>query len=676
MKNSKLAKVLLITLSLAVMIMAMGVIASAQETDDLSVSILAKNVSYSETVQVLFAVDDTNAGENEVEVLYYLEDPIANPSAQAYVGKTYEKGYTEGGVNYPAFFTAGFPAKNIGDKVYARAHIVGTEVYSEVVRYSVVEYLLERLYLDTPTADQKDLYTDLLSYGASAQKVLINGNDDPTDNITQFVTDYVLVGIQGGTLDGKYSQGIYFPGEKVYPQASGVSAWNVTLYDLATGEGAVTRVANGAEVEVAGFTMISEAPAAYKPDLTDVAGRIQWHEAATIGEYKSAGVTDHWFPSGTDPIMEDGAPYGEPSKVVKLVTAVTTKGQDQLFINNTVSYANAYKAIFETDMFVAPEAASLYEITIRTASAVAYNLKFTAYTDGSARLAGDGIETVTAPGVCGNWFRLRAEYITISEGQVKVAIYYNDMKVAESAPFDAAIKATDITRVIISADKNAAATMYLDNTKVGHVADDYIPDLTDTANRETFESGDALNTYTYDTWIDGESAGSKHTLVEGAPYGESSTVYYYKSVAGYQPEIGFKPKSVSGANYVFYETDMMINAPTNNRIAFEIRGNASTGVGYTFYLRVDGTNVYLLDSAEKTITAVAPVGEWFRIGAEYYEAADGTVNVKLYINGVQQGGVYTGTLPVSSIQKTRFYVLKAGVGEVYYDNVKTYFAKK
>ena len=50
-------------------------------------------------------------------------------------------------------------------------------------------------------------------------------------------------------------------------------------------------------------------------------------------------------------------------------------------------------------------------------------------------VAGDGIETVNAPGVCGNWFRLRAEYITVSEGQVKVAVYYNDMKVAESAPF-------------------------------------------------------------------------------------------------------------------------------------------------------------------------------------------------------------------------------------------------
>ena len=240
MKNSKLIKILCTVVSLVLIVLAIGVIAGAEGSEELSVKINARNVSYGDLVKVLFAVDDTNAGGNEVEVFYYLEDPTVNPDAEAFTGVKYSKGYTDKNgteddtsddVNYPAFYTAGFPAKEIGKYVYAIAHIKGTEIYSEIERYSVVEYLLERLYVENATGDKQVLYETLLKYGAYAQKVILNGNDDPDDNVTQFVTDYVLVAISGGTLDGKYSQGTYFVGDPIRPQADGVSAWKVTTYD-------------------------------------------------------------------------------------------------------------------------------------------------------------------------------------------------------------------------------------------------------------------------------------------------------------------------------------------------------------------------------------------------------------------------------------------------------------
>jgi hypothetical protein len=469
MKNNKAIKLTLIALSLVLIIgAAVGIFASA-EGEELSVEINARNISYGDVIKVLFAVDDTNAGGNDVEILYYLDDPQSNPDAKAYKGTPYDKGYTEDGVTYPAFFTAAFPSKDIGEQVYAQAHIVDTDIYSEIVRYSVVEYLLERLYVDMATGDKKALYQDLLSYGASAQRVLINGNDDPADDVTNFITDYVLVAIEGGTLDGKYSQGIYFPGvDKVYPQADGVATWNATVFDLTTGAGTTTEVSGGAVYDVTGFTMFTpasqgEAPApAYKPDLTDTVGRILWSESNNISDYKSAGAIDHYINKGASaPVLEDGAPYGESSKVVKMESLGTSGTQDQFFINNTAAYANAYKAAFETDIMVDAKASCLYEITIRKGSDVAYTLKLGVSADGNGQISGSGLETVSAPGVSGNWFRLRAEYITVSDTQVKVAVYYNDMKIAETAPFNATIKATDITRIIISASSTSVGAMYL-----------------------------------------------------------------------------------------------------------------------------------------------------------------------------------------------------------------------
>ena len=255
MKTSRNFKILVLALSLVLIIGAVFMI-SASADEALSVSITKKNLSYGDVVKLLFAVDDTNAGDNEVEVLYYLDDPQSNPDAKTYTGVAYEKGYTEGDVTYPAFFTAAFPAKDIGAQIYAQAHIVGTDVYSEIVRYSVVEYLNKRLYVDDITDNQKGLYKSLLTYGAYAQKVLLNEDEDPYNDVTQFVDEMVYVSIEGGTLDGKYSTGVYYPGDKITPYAEGAVMWNVEFTD-ADGNTGFDATRNSAYYTVAGRSFIS-----------------------------------------------------------------------------------------------------------------------------------------------------------------------------------------------------------------------------------------------------------------------------------------------------------------------------------------------------------------------------------------------------------------------------------
>ena len=256
MKNKKAIKLTLLALSLVLIIGAAIGFSVSAEGEELSVEITKRNIAYGDVIRVLFAVDDTNAGGNDVEMLYYLEDPQSNPDATAYKGAAYDKGYTDGGVTYPAFYTAAFPAKDIDKQVYAQAHIVGTDVYSEVVRYSVVEYLNKRLCVDTITENQKGLYESLLTYGSFAQKVLLNEDDDPYNDVTQFVNEMVYVSIEGGTLDGKYSTGVYYVGDKITPYAEGAVSWNVTYTDK-DGNTGFASIGNAAQYSVAGTSFIS-----------------------------------------------------------------------------------------------------------------------------------------------------------------------------------------------------------------------------------------------------------------------------------------------------------------------------------------------------------------------------------------------------------------------------------
>lgn len=257
MKNRKSSKLIILALSLALLIgAAVGIAASAAD-EDLSVDIIAHNVEYGETINVLFAVDNTNTDGKAVEILYYLDDPDVNPDATPYIGSSYAKGYTEDDTTYPAFITAGFPIKEIWRPVYAKAHIVGTDVYSDTLKYSVTQYLNERLYLATGVSENKlAFYKSMLETATLAQKILINENSDPADDIAEgyFVSDHSLVTIEGGTLDGAGSLGMYFKGETVIPSADGVNYWLATTY-AADGSASVSAVANNKSFTVKGRTV-------------------------------------------------------------------------------------------------------------------------------------------------------------------------------------------------------------------------------------------------------------------------------------------------------------------------------------------------------------------------------------------------------------------------------------
>ena len=695
MKNTKLTKILATVASLALIVLSICIVAGAEGGEELSVKINARNVSYGETVKILFAVDDTKAGENEVEVIYYLEDPTVNPDAQGYLGVEYDKGYTDkkgtedtsDDVKYPAFYTAGFPAKHIGDAVYARAHIVGTEIYSDVERYSVVEYLLERLYLERAEGDKRGLYLSLLEYGTYAQKVVLNGNADKEDDVENFIDELVLVAIPGGTLDGKYAQGTYFIGEPITPYIEGAKGLNVTVFDISTGAGTTDLIENGAPITVEGFTMITASetapeqptPPAYMPDLTDTSGRILWSESNNISDYKTAGYIDEWMGSGAPLEIIDGAPYGEASKVIHMGTKSGSGNQDQLYIKTTVSEDLASVYAFETDMMVVPNGvACKYELIFQNGNApkderTTYRLYLSVGTDGNGQISGDGLATIAAPGITGTWFRLRAEYTDVSETQAKMVVYFNEMKVAESSVFTKVQYASVVNQVIIAAYDSAVGDAYFDNTKAEKYAPPYTPDMSDLATRETYEDGDSLNQFKWNSWH-GNQGDSAYGIVDGKPYGVDSKVYNLNTANGYKPEIAFEWTKVSDANSVAYESDMMLTTTGTLCPEMTLRVDGSTAL-VTFYMKTTGDKVQLLDGSKNAIATIAEDGEWFRFRVEYVNGADENATVKFYVDGILLPTTLTAKGSAGTIGRFKLWTSTTETGDVYFDNTKIIFTK-
>ena len=377
MKKSRLTKILVFALSLVVLIGSAICIGASAQDSDLSVSIIKKNISNNSEIKLLFAVDDTNIGLNgEVELLYAFEDPFtyADPLNECtyYKAAVYEEGYNDGIRTYPAFITEGFPASEIGTTVYAMAHIVDTMVYSEVVRYSVMEFANERLYDDGEISDDQELlYTSLINYASMAQKLLLNGNDDLSDDITddKLISKYVRVTVEGGKLDdtpavatdSTFESGMYLVGDKV--TLVGEGDYEVTTY-LADGSKDKTVASAGAEITVGGRTVIVpktigagdyfeelggiDYQTQTKEDLKNkrLATRCDWY----MSEGTSASYTGNY---GTVGIIDD--PTTAANRVLELYYKGTADRPMSIYMDT--SYANSSNDygcfVFETDIAIA-----------------------------------------------------------------------------------------------------------------------------------------------------------------------------------------------------------------------------------------------------------------------------------------------------------------------------------
>ncbi len=157
-----------------------------------SIEFVSNNISYGETLKLMYAVKTENAPEGAT-IRVTITDEEKNVYNTVAAGPATKEGVVIG----EAFKSErGVPAQNIDAQFTATAELLNAE--GEVIAttsstYSVLQYLWERLYVSTNTTDvQKAMYNALIEYAKAADVVL---NKEAVSSIANLT--YVVINGEG-----------------------------------------------------------------------------------------------------------------------------------------------------------------------------------------------------------------------------------------------------------------------------------------------------------------------------------------------------------------------------------------------------------------------------------------------------------------------------------------------
>lgn len=175
-------------------------------------SIAYCNLSFRDSVCIKYAV---KSNVSNVKILIWTA-PEANYTIGTQDAEITDYDNDEiDGSSYMVFDYTELAAKQMTDVVYARAYsrVDGVDYYSEVNKYSILQYAYNKLG-KTATAstdtELKEMLTHMLAYGAAAQKYL---DDYKVDRLA--TADWYQVKLTAGVLDDGCTHGLYLPGDKV-----------------------------------------------------------------------------------------------------------------------------------------------------------------------------------------------------------------------------------------------------------------------------------------------------------------------------------------------------------------------------------------------------------------------------------------------------------------------------
>ena len=246
----KQLKLIIMILSLALIVgAALGVSVSAEGTEP-EISIESYNVAFSGEVHLFYAVNDSLAAKDGVEItktgvkLSLSSADVADREVFEATSSTVQYKDTD----YPTFYSFGIPAKNLDDVIYATPYAEysdGTTLIGDEVAYSVLEYCCEMILVDAPAAvkageisaskckNMQAALRSLLTYGEDVQKYL--GHE--TENLP---SDYAYVVAEGCTVNGsslvfahssELSETLSFTRTGDIPEGKIFVGWNVTYLD-------------------------------------------------------------------------------------------------------------------------------------------------------------------------------------------------------------------------------------------------------------------------------------------------------------------------------------------------------------------------------------------------------------------------------------------------------------
>ncbi len=227
MKNRKSARIVILTLFVVLILgMTFALGTSAEDDTELKPQIISQNIEYSKDFRLMYAVDASSV-TGPVELRVYATYPTKE-TEEAYIKKYKVSEITPAsetgnlGRDAYIFITDGVSYTGMADNFYVQAIDIASGARSEVKRYSVAEYLYERLSNPESTEIQKNLYKSTIQFGTDMQKALNNEIDE-----SKLISNLRYVVVDGGTVGG-YKTGLYAVGEDLTPTAQGVAKWNVS----------------------------------------------------------------------------------------------------------------------------------------------------------------------------------------------------------------------------------------------------------------------------------------------------------------------------------------------------------------------------------------------------------------------------------------------------------------
>ena len=182
------------------------------ESTEPSLEIAYKNLSYQDSTYLLFAVDYENVpNPNQIQLICwtawdgnaFLKDSLADDPGTFVC--TYRGQQTINEVPHAVFQSKGLSPRMIADVFYCRAYVTidGTDYYSDVLKYSGLQYIKDLSERDDVTEADRNIVTTLRAY-ANAAQIRFNYN---TDNLAG--DPHGFISVDGAALPDGFTYGLY-----------------------------------------------------------------------------------------------------------------------------------------------------------------------------------------------------------------------------------------------------------------------------------------------------------------------------------------------------------------------------------------------------------------------------------------------------------------------------------
>ena len=483
MKNLKIFA-LVLTLALLITAAVCTTAFAAEEAE--APVIVSKNLSYEDNTHLYYAVKVTaNVTADNTTLNLYADASCENALATGIVGNT-ETLAALGGGEYIVFRAPGIAAKHITREVYAQA-VTAEGGKSELCKYSVAEYLLERLYVSerlgkTVTEEQKALYASYLAYGANAQTLFTNSKiENPADKEV-LATALNIARVVDGTFADGTTQKLFAAGSGAsvvaVPDNSAVAVWQVTTV-AADGTVTQTKTANTTDAIAIGGQTIITAPKVAPPLAFDSVNDASYFSVQN-GGYKDSDITSE-YPRGQQAVtgsIVDGK-YVVHSPIYHNTPVVISRTGD----------GTGTKAVFEADITLDMESynqaaeamgAWVYFSFYDTTTGVTWTPFFIRFNDGGdfAWITIDNDTKDEAAYRCatikdGETFHLRLEYYINAYGYNNTLVYIKAPGATEWAytgrstrnQISSAAPAPDQMGFKIELQRSEGITLTLDNVR-------------------------------------------------------------------------------------------------------------------------------------------------------------------------------------------------------------------